>query len=247
MTAVVGPVVDADKRRVYDMQKAGDEEAAKRKQDQRNAANTASMSRSSEKTRQSNGYSFSFKQTAPPKFSAKDGNFSFSGSNGTHFTFRTGDFDSSKGPRFTFHTADFDDTDDAPKRTSSKPRETKVPKVSTKVSYTRMKPQWKNRFNDEDEDDNDFFPYMHRDTLFRNPFQDFHSVFSNIADQLLLDTPFGNRHNLGLEFRGQPRPKPKPKKPDMEDDMYDWSKPMFQHRKKKQEFIYDDEDDGISK
>jgi len=253
-------VTDADKRRVYDMQKAGDEEAAKRKQEQRNAANTARTARTattastSQKTpSQPNGYTFTSKQTAPPpKFSATDKTYSFTGTNGTRFTFRTADFDTPKATRFTFRTADFDDTDDVPKRTSSK---TKMPKESPKVSFTRVKPNWRNNWNDDDDEGgDDFFPFMHRDQYLRDPFQDFHRVFSTMADQFIINSTLGfggpnERHHLGLQFGGQPRPKPKPKKPDMEDDMYDWSKPMFRPRKKSQDFMFDDddEDDGNSK
>ena len=53
------------------------------------------------------------------------------------------------------------------------------------------------------------------------------------------------RQDLGLQFRGVPRPR----KPDLENDMWDWSQPMFQHRKKSssaEDYGYS-EDDGSSR
>ena len=173
-------------------------------------------------------------------------------SNGTNFTFKTGGFDTPKGARFTFLYKD-----DAPKRAPSKPfvYETKIPDLSARVSdsYTGVRPRWRTTLGDDDSDDDDdvsdLLLNMQR-TAYALPTM-FGSFDHHILDPGVFRDGGGGggpsqnvRQDLGLEFGGVPRAR----KPDMENDIWDWSKPMFQHKKSlsAEDYAYD-EDDGTSK
>ena len=249
---LTGDVFQLDKRRVSTTCRRS---ATRRRREQqqrtttttsRQSTTTTSTSKPAEKTAKSNGYS-SFKPA--PKFSANDGSFSFMSTNGTNFTFRTGGFDTPKDARFTFLYSD-----DAPRRAPSKPFETRIPDLSAKESYTGVRPRWRTTLGNDDDDDDDgsdFFANMQRAAFFRDAFTTMFVTF----DHHILDPgvfrggggPDQNvRQDLGLQFGGGV---PRPRKPDLENGMWDWSQPMFQHRKKSssaEDYGYS-EDDGSSK
>lgn len=228
---------DVDKRRIYDMQRAGDEEKA---------AYTRS------KFQQSTNGSTS----TPRRGSARQSHFGFteqkSGPRTFTFTFTTCDDDEDDDDFEKFFRASFDNeqkaSTDGKSRNKNKSWRGQTKAGSSPNQSSRERPEWDHRWTDTPQENPYFTDF---DSIFGKQFSDMSRLIGDLLGDSQLfrfrggNGPLDDDVFFNAMGRSAREPRARQRRSTLA-DMWDWSVPMFQRRKNDPFASFEDSDDDVA-